>query len=70
MNLTEKREELGLSVEEIAEKLRIDGAVVEAWEAGEKPPTRTPQQMQELCGAYQVGLDELIGLLAEDAEES
>lgn len=69
MNLTEKREALGLSVEEIASKISIDAAVVEAWEAGEKPPARTPQQMQDLCSAYQVGLEELIELLAPDAEE-
>lgn len=69
MNLTEKREELGLSVEDVAGKVSVDTAVVEAWEAGEKPPVRTPQQMQDLCGAYQVGLDELIELLAEDEEE-
>lgn len=63
MTLSAKREALGLSVEEVAERLKLDPTVVEAWEAGDKQPTRTPQQMQALCSAYQVNLDELVALV-------
>ena len=67
MNLTELREKQELSVEEMASRLGLEESVIEAWETGEKIPTRNPKQMLELLELYGANLDELIEAVVKSA---
>ena len=65
MNLTELREKQELSLEDMASRLGLEESVIEAWESGEKLPTRNPQQMIELLKLYDATLEQLIEAVAK-----
>lgn len=67
MNLTELREKQELSVEDMASRLGLEEAVIEAWESGEKIPKRNPKQMLDLLKLYGATLDELVEAVAKSA---
>ncbi len=67
MNLTELREKQELSVEDIASRLGLEESLIEAWETGEKLPTRNPQQMLDLLELYDATLEQLVEAVTKSA---
>jgi transcriptional regulator with XRE-family HTH domain len=61
LRLVQRRKALGLTQEELAERLQVERSTVVRWEAGDTEPQ--PWQRPRLAEALNVTLDELHGLL-------
>lgn len=62
--ITKKREELGMTPEDLAGVLNVEPEVIAQWEAGDVEPEES--QLQALADALGVSLEELKGEKAED----
>ena len=61
--LREAREACGLTIEDVADRMTVDAATVEAWERGETAPR--PNRLHILSGVFGVPMGALFGVVED-----
>ncbi|MGH3933194.1 MAG: helix-turn-helix transcriptional regulator [Pseudonocardiaceae bacterium] len=67
--LAQRRKSIGLTQEELAEKLGVDPTTVRRWESGETETGPQPWVRPKLAHYLQVSIEQLGELLSEDADD-
>mgnify|MGYP001793045272 CR=1 FL=1 len=62
--LAQRREELGYTQKTFADRLRVYDRTVQRWESENSPGSKTPEEMLEICKAYEWTLEELAAATA------